>query len=49
MGGVLNQKVEETALPIDVTSQLKEMGFYPSPKLEGNFRPLLEHDVISKQ
>jgi methylmalonyl-CoA mutase cobalamin-binding subunit len=49
MGGVLNQKVEEAALPIDVTSQLKELGFYPSPKLEGKFRELLEHDVISKQ
>jgi len=49
MGGVLNQKVEETALPIDVTGQLKELGFYPSAKLEGKFRELLEHDVISKQ
>ncbi len=49
MGGVLNQKVEEAALPVDVTSQLKELGFYPSPKLEGKFRELLEHDVMSKQ
>jgi methylmalonyl-CoA mutase cobalamin-binding subunit len=49
MGGVLNQKVEEEALPVDVTSQLKELGFYPSLKLGGNFRELLEHDVISKQ
>lgn len=49
MGGVLNQKVEEEALPIDVTSQLKELGFYPSSKLESEFRELLEHDVISKQ
>ena len=49
MGGVLNQKVEEAALPVDVTGQLKELGFYPSPKLEGKFRELLEHNVISKQ
>jgi methylmalonyl-CoA mutase cobalamin-binding subunit len=47
MGGVLNQKVEETALPVDVTFQLKELGFYPSAKLESKFRELLEHDVIS--
>ncbi len=45
MGGVLNQKVEEAALPVDVTSQLKELGFYPSPKLEGKFRELLEHKL----
>jgi hypothetical protein len=49
MGGVLNQKVEEAALPVDVTGQIKGLGFYPSPKLEGNFRKLLQHDVISKQ
>jgi len=49
MGGVLNQKVDEAALPVDVTSQLKELGFYPSSKLEGQFRELLEHDVMSKE
>lgn len=49
MGGVLNQKVEDEALPVDITSQLKELGFYPSPRLESKFRELLEHDVISKQ
>ena len=48
MGGVLNQKEEAQALPVDVTSQLKELGFYASPKLEGNFRKLLEHDVMLK-
>jgi methylmalonyl-CoA mutase cobalamin-binding subunit len=46
MGGVLNQKVGEATLPVDVTSQLKELGFYPSPKLEGNFRKLLERDLV---
>ena len=48
MGGVLNQKEEAEALPVDVTSQLKELGFYPGLKLEGNFRKLLEHDVMLK-
>ena len=49
MGGVLNQKMENVALPVDVTTKLIDMGFYPSPKLAGSFRKLLEHDVISKQ
>jgi hypothetical protein len=49
MGGILNQKMEDVALPVDVTTNLKELGFYPSPKLEGKFRKLLEHDVISKK
>jgi methylmalonyl-CoA mutase cobalamin-binding subunit len=45
MGGILNQKVEDVALPVDVTTNLKGLGFYPSPKLEGRFRKLLEHDL----
>ncbi len=49
MGGVLNQKMENVALPVDVTTKLIDMGFYPSPKLAGSFRKLLEHDVISKK
>ena len=49
MGGILNQKMEDVALPVDVTANLKELGFYPSSKLEGRFRKLLEHDVISKK
>jgi len=49
MGGILNQKMEDVALPVDVTANLKELGFHPSPKLEGRFRKLLEHDVISKK
>jgi hypothetical protein len=49
MGGVLNQKLENVALPVDVTTDLIDLGFYPSPKLSGSFRKLLEHDVISKK
>jgi hypothetical protein len=41
--------MENLALPVDVTTNLKDLGFYPSPKLTGSFRTLLEHDVISKQ
>jgi methylmalonyl-CoA mutase cobalamin-binding subunit len=49
MGGILNQKVEDAALPVDVTANLQELGFYPSPRLEGRFRKYLEHDVILKK
>jgi methylmalonyl-CoA mutase cobalamin-binding subunit len=48
MGGVLNQKVEGAALPVDVTVNLKKLGFHPVPKLGANFQKLLEHQVISK-
>ena len=49
IGGILNQKVEDAALPVDVTINLKELGFYPSPKLGGRFQKLLEHNAISKE
>lgn len=44
MGGVLNQKVETQALPVDVTAELREVGILPysSAKLESNFNRLLE-------
>jgi methylmalonyl-CoA mutase cobalamin-binding domain/chain len=46
MGGVLNQKVEDKALPVDVTQNLKELGVHVSPKLEGGeFRKMLESGV----
>jgi len=48
MGGVLNQKVDGVALPVDVTTNLKELGFYPSPKLGGSFQKLLEDGTVSK-
>ena len=49
MGGILNQKVEDAALPVDVTSDLKALGFYASRRLEGRFRKLLEHNTILKK
>ena len=49
IGGILNQKVEDAALPVDVTINLKELGFFPSPKLGGGFQKLLEHNAISKE
>ena len=49
MGGILNQKVEAAALPIDVTVNLKELGFYPSPRLENKFSNLLELKIIEKK
>jgi len=49
IGGILNQKVGDAALPVDVSLNLKELGFYPSPKLGTRFQKLLEHDVISQK
>ena len=49
MGGMLNQKVEDAALPVDVTTDLKELGFHPSPRLGGGFHRLLEHNAGSKR
>ncbi|MCK5488148.1 MAG: cobalamin-dependent protein, partial [Desulfobacterales bacterium] len=41
IGGILNQKVESQSLPVDVTGNLKELGFYPCARLEGGFKKLL--------
>ena len=49
MGGVLNQKTDDAALPVDVTIDLKKLGFYPVPKLGAGFQHLLEHQVIPKK
>jgi methylmalonyl-CoA mutase cobalamin-binding subunit len=45
MGGILNQKLEDTALPVDVAGDLKKMGFYPCPRLENRFKQLLEFQI----
>ncbi len=42
MGGVLNQKIEGQALPVDVSRSIKELGFYPSVALEGRLIRMLE-------
>ena len=42
MGGVLNQKYEDKALPMDVTQDLRELGFFVCAKLEGGFPKMLE-------
>jgi len=39
------QKVENQALPVDVSGDLKKLGFNPCPKLESNFRNLLETNM----
>jgi len=49
MGGILNQKVEDAALPVDVTTDIKELGFHTSPRLSGGFHRLLEHKAGSKR
>lgn len=48
LGGILNQKVENEALPVDVSADLKKLGFNPCPKLEGRFRNLLEAKINLK-
>lgn len=47
MGGILNQKVEDQELPVDVSTNLKELGFHPCRKLGPNFKNLLEFHFLS--
>ena len=41
IGGVLNQKIEAEALPIDVTDNLKQLGFHPHQRLGQGFLKML--------
>ena len=45
MGGILNQKVEDQALPVDVSNNIKELDFLPCPRLENNLGNLLEYKL----
>jgi methylmalonyl-CoA mutase cobalamin-binding subunit len=45
IGGILNQKIESQSLPIDVSGNLKELGFYPCARLEGRFTKMLESNI----
>jgi len=45
MGGVLNQKVEDHALPVDVSKNIKELDFLPCPRLENKLDNLLEYSL----
>ncbi|MDY0093165.1 MAG: cobalamin-dependent protein [Candidatus Vecturithrix sp.] len=49
MGGVLNQKFEDQALPVDVTQSLKELGMYPCVALEGGIRRMLAANEKQQQ
>ena len=49
LGGILNQKVENQSLPIDVSADLKKLGFYPCPKLESQLSNLLEYNLRDKE
>ena len=42
MGGVLNQKFEDRPLPIEVSKDLKELGFFPYKALDGKLTHFLE-------
>jgi len=48
MGGILNQKVENQALPVDVSNNIKELDFHPCPRLENNLGSLLEYRLRGK-
>ena len=49
MGGVLNQKVENQPLPIDVTTDIKKLGIQPCPRLQRNFSNLLDFNLKDKE
>jgi methylmalonyl-CoA mutase cobalamin-binding subunit len=49
IGGILNQKVESQSLPVDVTGNLQELGFYPCARLEGRFKKMLESNIKTKR
>jgi methylmalonyl-CoA mutase cobalamin-binding subunit len=49
MGGILNQKVEDQALPLDVCDSIKAFDFLPCPRLENNFGHLLEYKLKDKK
>jgi len=48
MGGVLNQKFEDQALPVDVSGNIKELDFLPCPRLENRLTNLLEYNLKKK-
>ena len=48
IGGILNQKIESQPLPVDVTGNLKELGFYPCARLEGRFKKMLASNIRIK-
>ena len=46
IGGVLNQKFDDHALPVDVSSQLLKLGFRISPQIGSNFEKLMELPTV---
>jgi methylmalonyl-CoA mutase cobalamin-binding subunit len=42
IGGILNQKLEDRALPVDVSDDLKALGFQACKRLEGGLHKMLE-------
>lgn len=49
MGGILNQKIADQALPVDVSGSIKELDFLPCPRLENKFGNLLEYNFKDKK
>ncbi len=48
IGGILNQKVASQSLPVDVSGNLKALGFYPCARLEGRFKKMLASNIGTK-
>jgi methylmalonyl-CoA mutase cobalamin-binding subunit len=48
IGGILNQKVGDQALPVDVSNNIKDLDFLPCPRLENKFGNLLEYNLKDK-
>ena len=42
IGGILNQKIEDEALPVDVTNNLRQLGFHPHQRLGQGFLKMFE-------
>ncbi len=49
MGGILNQKLEDQALPVDVSNSIQKLDFLPCPRLENNLGNLLEYKFKDKK
>ncbi len=46
MGGVLNQKVDNKELPVDVTNDIKKLGIFPAVKLENQLPDFLNANKV---
>jgi hypothetical protein len=48
MGGILNQKVEDQPLPVDVSSNIKQLDILPCPRIGSNLGHLLDYNLRNR-